>query len=188
MILDTPYKFLDITPEPELMNFNWSSVSMERWARFTGLRDNAFMFAETYTIPLMGPDRSSGMPNINNIIDINSDLLIHTLVKKEVKKLEELYNAKALIATLDGMPPGAVIARHNDQGTKLIDYSKAYRCHLPLVTSWEVEFYIDDIANHFPAGKYFEFDNQRFHEVRNNSNIFRIHLVVDLLPNTEPTN
>jgi hypothetical protein len=188
MILDVPYKFLDIEPESELLNFDWSSISMERWARFTLLRENAFMFAETFTIPLMGPNRSGVLFDVNNIVDVNSDLPIHALVKKEVKKLEEFYNAKALIATLDGMPPGAVIARHADLEKRLIDYSKAYRCHLPLVTSWEVEFYIDDVANHFPAGRYFEFDNQRFHEVRNNSSIFRIHLVVDLLPNTEPTN
>jgi hypothetical protein len=183
MILDTPYKLLNIVPESELISFDWSSITMERWSRFTFLRDNKFIFKETYTIPLMGPNPSSGTYNTNDIVDINSDLPVHALIKKEVKKLEELKNAKALVVALDGMPPGAVIARHCDKENQLIDYSKAIRCHLPLVTSREVEFYIDDIPNHFTAGQYFEFDNQRFHEVKNKSNIFRIHLVVDLLPN-----
>lgn len=180
MILDVPYKLLDIVPERELMGFDFGSITMERWARFTALRDNDFMFAETYTIPLRGPN-----PATREIVEMNTDLPLFPLIMNEVKKLERLYNATAIIVTLDGMPPGATIARHFDRGEAYVNYTKAHRCHLPLVTSWEVEFYIDDVAHYFEAGTFFEFDNQRYHEVKNKSNVFRIHLIVDLIPNKE---
>jgi aspartyl/asparaginyl beta-hydroxylase (cupin superfamily) len=97
----------------------------------------------------------------------------------EVEKLEQYYSAKAVQAVLDGMPPGSSISRHRDQ-SKI--YTVAHRVHLPIVTDPAVKFYIDGSEYHFKAGEFFEFNNRLEHGVCNESKVFRVHLVVDLLP------
>lgn len=186
MKLDVPYKFLDLKPDDELMNFDWSSITMEDWSKFAKMRQTEWMFAQTYTIPLLGPainPYDNILPDDIEIVERRTELSIHPLIMREVRKLEQYFNASAKTAALDGLPPGSQILRHFDQGRVPVEYAKAHRCHLPLVTDWPVEFYIDDVGYHFPAGQFFEFDNSRYHEVRNNSNVFRIHLVIDLIPN-----
>jgi aspartyl/asparaginyl beta-hydroxylase (cupin superfamily) len=110
----------------------------------------------------------------------NVDHPIHSLILNEIKKVEVFYNASAKIAVLDGMSPGSRIYPHFDQ-SKL--YDVAHRVHLPLVTDERVKFSIDNVEYHFKAGQFFEFNNKLVHSVDNNSELFRIHLVMDLIPN-----
>ena len=177
---DTPYKFLDITPEPELLNFDFSSITLDEWANHTKLKEKDPVFQEIYNFIILGVPSGWENPESALVVHFNSENPIHALIMQEVRKLESLYNAKALIGVLDGMPPGTSIYRHWD---KIPIFKKSHRVHLPLVTHEDVEFYIDDVKHYFPVGRFYEFDNQRFHEVKNNSNVFRIHLVVDLFPN-----
>ena len=176
---DVPYKFLDITPEPELLNYDFSSITLDEWASYTGLKENVPVFQEIYNFRILGAGRFAGWENPNSVVYFNTENPVHALIMQEVRKLEELYNAKALIGVLDGMPPGTSIHRHWDMNPI---FEKSFRVHLPLVSHEDVEFYIDDVKHYFPVGKFYEFDNQRFHEVKNKSDVFRIHLIVDLFP------
>lgn len=178
-----PYKFLDITPEPELLNYDFNSITLDEWANHTKLKESFPVFREIYNFRILGVGDMSKWENPFSVVDIvyfNTENPVHALVMQEVKKLEKLYNAKALIGVLDGMPPGTGIYRHWDLNPI---FENSHRVHLPLVTHPDVKFYIDDVEYHFPAGQFYEFDNQRYHEVKNKSDIFRIHLIVDLMPN-----
>jgi aspartyl/asparaginyl beta-hydroxylase (cupin superfamily) len=76
-------------------------------------------------------------------------------------------------------PPGAHINRHQDIAPLL---RASHRIHVPLITSPEVLFYIDDAPHAFEAGHAFELNNQRFHEVRHGGTADRYHLIMDILP------
>lgn len=180
MKLDVPYKFLDTAPDNEFLNFNFDSITLNEWTEFKELQKLP-VFKELYNYRILGTDLSRWfLPSADMKITYWSyGKPIHNFIMKEVEKLENLYNAKAVLGVLDGLPPGAKIARHFDMSPI---FQKSHRVHLPLVTHPDVKFYIDDVEYYFPVGKFFEFDNSRFHEVKNNSDIFRIHLVVDLMP------
>lgn len=182
MHLDVPYKFLDLQVDEALLNFDFDSISLEEWADFTGLKDSLFVFKDIYTRRVFGPGGGAwhDVSLIKNLIYFHTESPLNLLLLNEVSKLEKLYNARAIIGTLDGMPVGSKIHRHFDQSPI---FKVTNRVHLPLVTHPDVKFFIDDVPYHFAAGQYFEFDNSRYHEVINNSPIFRIHLIVDLLPN-----
>ena len=182
MKLDVPYKFLDIEPEKELLNFDFSTLNSERWSTELGkVLPETFGEISTFAILFFHLDKWIN-PEAHEPEFHNSDHPIHALLLNEIKKLELLYNASAKIAAIDGMLPGASIYRHRDISQI---FQKSHRVHLPLVTHEDVKFFIDDIEYHFPVGKFYEFDNSRYHKVNNNSNVFRMHLIVDLLPNNK---
>lgn len=181
MKLTVPYKFLDLQPDEEILNFDFSQISLEEWTAFTGLKDSLHVFKDIYTRRVFGPGPQAwkDLSLIKDLTYFHQDNPINSLILNEVVKLEKLYNARAIMGSLDGMPAGSRIFRHFDQSPI---FQATHRVHLPLVTSEEVKFFIDDVPNYFPVGRFFEFDNSRYHEVVNDSSIFRIHLIVDLLP------
>jgi hypothetical protein len=180
MQLETPFKVLSLTPSPELMTFDFSSITPEDWDQNQILKLIP-IFRELKTFPLRGlPKEFWGDPKNHESITSNASHPVHQLIMNEVHKIEELLNAKAIIAVLDGLAPGTKIYRHYDQSNL---YTMCHRVHLPIITHPDVKFFIDDNPYFFKAGEFFEFDNKRFHMVHNDSDIFRIHLVIDLLPN-----
>jgi hypothetical protein len=181
MKLTVPYKYLDLAPEPELLNFNFDTVTLEQWGSFRILKDNFPNFKELDSIEIYGvvPDvwRNPSIDAARYVRNIDLPVTAHMV--KEIEKLEKLYNARAMVAVLDRLDPGAQIYRHCDVSPI---FQKSHRVHLPLVTQPGALFYIDDVEYHMPRGQFFEFDNSRFHSVINNSDSYRVHLIVDLLP------
>ena len=182
MQMDKPYKILDLHVDSELLNFDFSSITDVHWDKNQNLKQKfPDIFADVKPFRVMYLELSKwNDPENHDPVPENDDHPVHALLMNEIRKLEELYNAKAKIVVLDGLPPGGKINRHFDQ-SKI--YDQCHRVHLPLVTDPAVKFFIDDVPYHFRAGEFFEFNNKMYHEVHNDSNIFRIHLVVDLLPN-----
>lgn len=179
---NVPYKLLDLQIDEALLKFDFNSISFEEWTEFTGLKNNTAVFNDIFTRRVFGPGLAawSDLSLIKDLTYFHTESPLNSLLLNEVAKLEKLYNARAIIGTLDGMPPGSKIHRHFDQSPI---FKVTNRVHLPLVTHPDVKFFIDDVPYHFSAGQYFEFDNSRFHEVVNDSPVLRIHLIVDLLPN-----
>jgi hypothetical protein len=178
MKLDTPFKILDIHPDPDLINFNFDLIT--DWNDFLA-KSLPQVFGQIYTFSVLRLDMKHWGDPANHLPEhIHSDHPVFPLLMRVVRQLENYYNATVKIAALDGMPPGSKINRHFDQSNI---YGLCHRVHLPLVTDPSVKFFIDDVPHFFKAGEFFEFDNKRFHEVHNDSDIFRIHLVIDLLPN-----
>lgn len=76
------------------------------------------------------------------------------------------------------LPPGKVIKPHKDSG----EYYKYHnRIHVPLVTSEKVVMTVEGKDYYMDIGKIYLFPNLRRHGVRNESNVGRIHLIVDVL-------
>lgn len=78
---------------------------------------------------------------------------------------------------LMGLDPGAQVPVHSD-----INYHwyKRVRIHVPIVTDPNVAFYCGDKQLHMQAGDAWIFDSWKYHQVKNNSDLFRVHLVIDI--------
>jgi hypothetical protein len=84
---------------------------------------------------------------------------------------------KAMFAKLRA---GGTIAEHVDGAVAL---RMVHRIHIPIVTNDDVHFFIDETDFSFKVGEVIEFDNTRFHAVKNDSAEDRIHLIVDYYHN-----
>lgn len=173
MQLDVPFKVLPIAPNKELLEYDYSTID---WTKDTIRQRTHPNHQDTLTFPII----KSLFTLDADIEYFNKDSPIYLLVMREVNKLELFFNAKVRTAVLAGVIPNGTIPTHRDES---ILFHKAHRCHLPLVTTTEASFIIEDISYNFEYGTWFEIDNRRLHSVKNNSNNIRIHLLVDLIPN-----
>jgi hypothetical protein len=78
---------------------------------------------------------------------------------------------------LMGLEPGSEVPLHSD-----INYHwyKRVRIHIPIVTDSSVIFHCSEKKVHMQAGEAWIFDSWKYHKVKNDSDIFRIHLVIDI--------
>ena len=173
MKLQQPFKILNLKPESEILDFDYDTID---WSLFTERQKTFSQHVETVTFPFI----TSAFKLSDKTIHLNTNHPLYPVVIKEVSKLEEFYDAKARIAVLAGVLPNGKISAHRDM-SELFQY--AHRVHLPLVTDENSKFCIDDKEYHFSFGNWYEIDNTRIHSVSNNSNLIRVHLLVDLLPN-----
>jgi len=182
MELNVPLKYLDLEPDKEIINFDFSYITDEQWRAVTKLK-SIHIFSEMDILPII---TSEGMfQACTHDVPRHfwfTDHEIFPLVMKEVEKLEKYYNAKCLFAVFDMLRPGARIFPHTDQSPTFVS---CHRVHLPLVTHIDAKITIENQSYFFEPGIYIEVDNRRLHEVINQSHINRIHLVIDLLPLNE---
>ena len=78
---------------------------------------------------------------------------------------------------LMGLSPGAEVPLHSD-----INYHwfRRVRIHVPIVTEPSVTFYCADKEINMQAGEAWIFDSWKYHRVCNASDVFRVHLVIDI--------
>jgi quercetin dioxygenase-like cupin family protein len=87
------------------------------------------------------------------------------------------FKCPLLAARLLALEPGAVINEHRDYRLGFSDGE--IRVHVPVVTSPEVEFVLDERRVELPVGEAWYLDLNLPHRVANRSDVTRIHLVVD---------
>jgi len=75
------------------------------------------------------------------------------------------------------LAPGAQVAEHVDFNYHWVS---RVRIHVPIVTDPSVIFYCGGESVHMAVGQSWLFDSWRRHRVTNDSNLSRVHLVIDL--------
>lgn len=96
------------------------------------------------------------------------------------KILDDLKCPKEVVRILF-LPPGGHIKDHFDFQTSF--QFGLVRLHLPILTDPEVAFVIDGERMNWKAGELWYGDFSRVHSVKNNSQIIRVHMVMDVLIN-----
>ena len=81
---------------------------------------------------------------------------------------------------LTELPPGQVITPHYDGNIMAL----THRLHVPLVTHAGVKFIIDGQSFFLEPGRLYELNNVVVHSVENNSDVMRVHLLIDMLPHS----
>jgi hypothetical protein len=109
----------------------------------------------------------------------NSELL--DLVEPIVARLEELHNGKRGQVLFIKLPANKTIPEHTDKGSYL---NLCRRHHIPIITSKDTDFGVGDEELSMAEGECWEINNSRTHYVNNFSNVDRIHLLVDIMPNS----
>ena len=97
------------------------------------------------------------------------------------REVIDTFQCEKMSVRLMAMGPGSRIKMHKDQGTSFED--GIARLHVPIVTTPEVCFSIDDEKVHFAAGHTWYLNASCLHGVRNDSPDPRIHLMLDCLVN-----
>ena len=94
--------------------------------------------------------------------------------------LENYYSGNIIRCEIIKLLPFSEILRHTDGGP-ILHYSR--RVHIPIVTHPEITFTVMSDTQHFKEGGWYEINNQMPHSVNNPTEIERIHLIIDILPN-----
>ena len=169
------YKKFDITEiKKEINKLN------SEWYLDTSRQDQHGVHKDTITFFLTDYD-VEWMPyskyNIT-IKDLNSTLW--NLVQPIIYELEQIHNGKVGKVLFPRLKAKNKIYKHWDS-TEYLNVIR--RHHIPIITNKNVYFYVDDGALNMFEGECWEINNMKSHEVINDSDEDRIHLMIDIIPN-----
>ena len=110
-----------------------------------------------------------------------------TIVKEVLKKLPSTFERVRLMK----IKANSSIGKHSDKIDKDfgLEDGKIVRIHVPIRTNDQVNFSLwdgrEEIQNYLEEGHYYYVDVRAPHAVTNNSDVDRIHLVVDTYVNSD---
>ena len=172
-----PFDILDIgTYNPNSFKEGLSTIKEEDWDKYTYRQDNNVgIHSDTKTIPILYDEKygfNKGKQSVFYSIFENS--LVN--LEKDLKTtLGPLHIIRAVMVNLFA---GKKVTPHYDSGPAMRLYD---RIHFPLVTHPDVIFICGETSMNMKVGNGYIIDNTgKIHGVENNSDVDRIHLIVDV--------
>jgi aspartyl/asparaginyl beta-hydroxylase (cupin superfamily) len=104
------------------------------------------------------------------------------LIEPIIEDLERIHNGVRGNVLFIKLKAKHNIPKHFDDGDYLV-YSR--RHHVPIITSEQTLFGVGTEKINMLEGECWEINNTRFHSVENDSDIDRVHLLIDIMPNNE---
>ena len=147
------------------------------WTEHT-IRQNLYdMHKDTETLEVIWDIESLRTDKIGKIHSNYYKLNMESFIEK-VKPIYETncgdgYFVRILLVKLKA---NSNITPHVDTGDSL---TNSKRTHIPIITNSDVTFTVGGETKHLKEGEIWEINNTREHSVDNNSNIDRIHLLMD---------
>lgn len=151
----------------------------EEWLVDTSRQENFETHKDTLSYFLYKADLqwNSSMPFFVETNTFNLELLDY--VEGIVQDLEVIHNGFRGNVLLIKLLAGQNIPKHVDGGEYL---NSARRHHLPIITSDGTMFGVGDSELNMQEGDCWEINNARTHYVTNNSEVDRVHLLIDIMP------
>lgn len=174
------FKFLGNLNVNQIIN-NLNTFTEEQWNVHTHRNEGFRAHNQTNSLEILW-DKDSlktglvGKKNIVNYKQLDFDYIKNILQPIYEKHYGPGYFIRTLLPRLQ---PGGSIPIHKDNGESLM---KCKRTHIPLITNKDVLFKVGETVKNLKVGEIWEINNGREHSVINNSNEYRIHLIVDYLP------
>jgi len=153
------------------------------WNEWNLRQKSFYVHRDTKSYPLLW---SFHIENNNLVVykkNIDSD--IWNVLKPELDFLSKKYKGKIVKCMFALLPPEGKINEHLDSNNSLV---LSHRVHLPLKTNRNVKFFVNKTLYNFKEGILYELNNQLLHSVENNSLQDRIHLIIDVLPDSQNVN
>lgn len=97
-----------------------------------------------------------------------------------ISTIESAFNGRVVRAELVVLKANKKVSPHVDGGQML---TISRRCHVPIITNDNVFFTVFKNKINMRPGVCYEINNGMPHSVENNSDIDRVHLILDILPN-----
>ena len=171
----------------ELGQFNVSGLEAEiskfdlEWKIDTSRQDNNYTHSNTnmYQICYTDYNWSPGSSIVTNQVN---NLKTPKAIKELLdiyNKLEYYYEGKIIRCEIVKMLKNTKIPKHVDGGP-LLYYSR--RVHVPVITNEKITFTVMDNTIHMKRGGWYEINNQLPHSVNNETDIDRVHIIIDVLP------
>jgi len=147
------------------------------WSEHT-LRQNLYeVHKDTQTLEIMWDVESLQTNKIGKIHSNYYKLDIESFLEKIKPIYESNYGGGYFIRILlVKLKSNSNIAPHVDTGDSL---KNCKRTHIPIITNSKVTFTIGGETKNLKEGEIWEIDNTKQHSVDNNSDIDRIHLLID---------
>ena len=156
----------------------------EEWYSYTKRQETFYTHKDTKMFPICLSDETSWDPKYdvevfqfnkfkNNEANRELDIIFN--------KLKDHYSGQIIRCEVVNLPANTSIRPHVDGGP-LLHYSR--RVHIPIITNDDVTFTVKDNTINMKEGGWYEINNQLKHAVNNNSNIDRVHIIIDILPDS----
>lgn len=158
---------------------NYVKTFNEQWSMNTFRQDNFYPHKNTETIFIYETDLNWQLNQPYNVSLISEDKKLNNMIEPIIKTLEKIHNGKRGQVLLIKLAAHKNIADHEDGGDYLL-YTR--RHHIPIITSPKTKFYVDDEFVNMGIGECWEINNAKNHAVTNDSDIDRIHLLIDIMP------
>jgi len=121
-------------------------------------------------------------PYINSVVSLDPKL-VELVVEPIILELEKMVDGKYAKSLLAKLPAGKRIYPHVDQGAAHSTYLMVIRrFHIAITTNDDVWFQIGSTKQHMNVGECWEINQNIMHQVWNDGNTDRIHLIVDIFP------
>ena len=162
------------------------TVSDDEWDKDTAVRNSKEKVGntnlDTRALMLKMKSSSSTGPGFSNYEKNDVDTLnkLKPYLDEIITQVKNFYgyeNLKLTNVLFTELQKGGIIPEHTDDGKLLTTH---HRIHIPLISDPAVKFTLDHKDYYLEPGHGYEINNQLTHEVRNESNIDRIHMIVDL--------
>lgn len=96
------------------------------------------------------------------------------------RSMESAFDGKVVRSELVVLKANKKVSPHVDGG-QMLNISR--RCHIPIITNDNVFFTVFKNRVNMKPGICYEINNGMPHSVENNSDLDRVHLILDILPN-----
>ena len=113
---------------------------------------------------------------------ISNDEVLLELLEPIIKDIEKIHNGVRANVLLIKLKAKENIPMHEDSGDYLM---LSRRNHIPIITTGDVVFGVGSERVKMQQGECWEINNYRLHWVDNDSEIDRVHLLIDIMPNIE---
>jgi hypothetical protein len=171
----------------DLGSFNIDAIKQEvstysdEWFLNTSRQEKGTTHMNTFMFRLFETDYEwiPGTPIQTDYINTFKTKLAQNQAQKIFDFLEKYYSGKVIRCEIIKLKANSEVYKHTDGGA-LLHYSR--RVHIPLITHEHVTFTVMDNTIHMKEGIGYEINNQLPHSVLNGSDIDRIHMIVDILP------
>jgi hypothetical protein len=113
---------------------------------------------------------------------VSNDEYLLELLEPIIKDLERIHDGVRANVLIIKLKAKESIPMHEDSGDYLM---LSRRNHIPVITTGDVVFGVGSERVNMQQGECWEINNYRLHWVDNDSEIDRVHLLIDIMPNTE---
>ena len=150
------------------------TISKSEWKKDAEKRNSKMVHGTTTALFLKYKSQSYEK---NDNITMNK---LKPYLDEIISQIKNFYGYTSILLTrviITELSKGSIIPEHTDEGELL---NTNHRVHIPLVSDPTVKFSLDHKDYYLKPGYAYEINNQLIHAVRNESNIDRIHMIIDL--------
>lgn len=172
----TPWLELPLTFDHDALGADLKVALRHQWHRHYNDRDHRGNWSGVALRSASGSSSDIHAGEHQRFVD--TALLAHS---PALRSAIDRFPCEKQSVRLLALGPGATILPHRDAGGALED--GLVRLHIPIHTDPAVLFFIEGQAVHFGAGACWYLNTNCEHAVRNDSQVTRVHLILDCLVN-----